>query len=244
MNANTWILVGVIATAVAAFAIPYGFYKKSKVGEDSSPSSTIILSSFKPDISLKYNPPLGLAWDGNFLWTSVGRKGKKSSRLYKISANDGSLISAFDYPGLSLHGIAWGWNYIWTIDSPTKSIYKIDPVDGNVVNTLASLNVNGNAHGLTFDGGFLWVACSSSDMLYKINPDNGSIVYQVKAPNVAWGLAWDGKYIWNSDPKLNLIYCLDPANGKVIAKYASPGSYPNGLTWVGSDLWVVDTKRK
>jgi len=30
MNGNTWIMIGVIAAALAAFAIPYGFYRKSK----------------------------------------------------------------------------------------------------------------------------------------------------------------------------------------------------------------------
>ena len=29
MAGNTWITIGVIAAALAAFAIPYGFYKKS-----------------------------------------------------------------------------------------------------------------------------------------------------------------------------------------------------------------------
>lgn len=30
MTGNTWIIIGVIAAALAAFALPYGFYKKSK----------------------------------------------------------------------------------------------------------------------------------------------------------------------------------------------------------------------
>ena len=45
MTGNTWIIIGVIAAALAAafnaFAIPYGFYKKSK-GRSVKDKETII----------------------------------------------------------------------------------------------------------------------------------------------------------------------------------------------------------
>lgn len=38
MSGSAWIIIGVIGVALAAFAIPYGFYKKSKqnVGRDAA----------------------------------------------------------------------------------------------------------------------------------------------------------------------------------------------------------------
>lgn len=37
MTGNTWIIIGVISAALAAFSIPYGFYRKSKEHSETSP---------------------------------------------------------------------------------------------------------------------------------------------------------------------------------------------------------------
>ena len=42
MSANSWIILGVIATAVAGFSLPYGFYLKSQEKNSSSENHTSI----------------------------------------------------------------------------------------------------------------------------------------------------------------------------------------------------------
>ena len=51
MSANSWIILGVIATAVAGFSLPYGFYLKSHEKNNSSENHTTIKTQI-------YNPSI------------------------------------------------------------------------------------------------------------------------------------------------------------------------------------------
>lgn len=247
----TWLITKLVLSGIfvligigAGWEFKKTYNEISELKKKLSNPITIIVSSFSPDIPSQYNHPMDLTWDGDHLWTSVGPKsseGPAVGRLYKISPEDGSIISWLEFPGLTLEGITWDGSYLWGVASNT--LYKLNR-DGSIVNSFRGPDTSGNPHGLCYDGHFLWLAYSSPDTIYKIDPQSEKIVSSFQAPNVPWGLAWDGKYLWNSDPKLNLIYCIDPENGDVVSKYAGPGSYPAGLTWDGSYLWTVDYKAK
>lgn len=72
MSGNAWIIIGVIAVALAAFAIPYGFYKKSSqsVSRNAAESEAIvrrIAQEFGSQLADKYpqgHTVFGITRDG------------------------------------------------------------------------------------------------------------------------------------------------------------------------------------
>lgn len=82
--------------------------------------------------------PYGLAWDGNYLWHSDHGTGM----IYKLDPSDCSVIASFPAPQAKPGYPARPWDmtyyngYLYVIVSPTKMIAKIDPANGQVVDTL------------------------------------------------------------------------------------------------------------
>jgi len=72
MSGNAWIIIGVIAVALAAFAIPYGFYKKSSQNASRNATKsesivTLIAQEFGRQLSDKYpqgHTVFGITRDG------------------------------------------------------------------------------------------------------------------------------------------------------------------------------------
>jgi hypothetical protein len=56
---------------------------------------------------------------------------------------------------------------------------------------------------------------------------------------LTWSLAWDGQHLWTSTV-WGTIYELDPETGEMLATLQAPGPQPWGMTFDGTDLWVVD----
>lgn len=70
----------------------------------------------------------------------------------------GNVISSFPAPDIGGEGLAWDGTYLWSSDTNTDMIYKIDPSTGSV---LASFPTPGfDPAGLAFDGQYLWSADS------------------------------------------------------------------------------------
>ena len=60
---------------------------------------------------------------------------------------------------------------------------------------------------------------------------------------LTWSLAWDGDHLWTSTLS-GTIYELDPTTGQVLSTLTAPGPQPWGMTFDGTNLWVVDFAEK
>ena len=162
----------------------------------------------------KYSVPMGLAWDGEYLWNADFAQ----DRIYKLNPSNGEIVKFFSSPGRQPMGLAWDGQYLWNAvlnsDAPLEStIYKLNPSTGAVV---FSFNHPGNLPGgLAWDGQYLWNvgfnSTSIEHMIYKLNPSTGEIIdsfgYPVDNGN-PMGLTWDGQYLWCADSN-GTIYKLD-----------------------------------
>jgi hypothetical protein len=139
--------------------------------------------------------PLGLAWDGKFLYNADG-----SDNIYKLDV-DGNQIGSFsvstDYPG----GLTFDGEAIWLSEyqGPDLRIFKINLKkaleDGNISNAIIKSfrSPGGGSWGLAFDGENILI---SGNKGYKVNKE-GDIIGTFSIPiNNPGDITWDGEYLW------------------------------------------------
>jgi len=181
--------------------------------------------------------PLGLAWDGEYLWNADWETGM----IYKLSLSTGSVVQSFSSPGGRPFGLTYDGTYLWVTSRDSDMIYQLDPATGSVIRSIPSPGTDPEPQGLTWDGEYLWVAEYYSNKIYKLDPSDGSIIQSFDwIGTYPAGLAWDGTYLWHCDLDFDTIYKLNPTDGSVITSFSSPGDWPAGLNWDGQYIWHSD----
>lgn len=196
-----------------------------------SPSSFQIFNFSGPFDSPGLNP-LGLAFDGTYLWNAD----PTDDKIYKLDTL-GNIIDSFDSPGTGPSGLTFDGTYLWHSDYLLNKIYKID-TSGNIIDSFDS--PGSNPIGLAFDGTYLWNADNGEDKIYKIDI-SGNVIHSFNSPGpIPKGLTFDGMYLWNTDYTDDRIYKMD-TSGNIIDSFDSPGPSPSGLTFDGTYLWYADS---
>lgn len=153
-------------------------------------------------------------------------------------ADAGDVIKIIPAPAGNPDGLVWIGGSLWITSDVTHMIYKIDPADGAVQDSIAG--VGGDAlTGLTFDGTYLW-SCSPPS-IYKRSLPGGTVVATIPSPSTtaSEGLAWIGSHLWNANSSNDVVYELDPATGTILS-YFIPSSADGtlGLTYDGTYMWA------
>ena len=167
-----------------------------------------------------------------------------------------SAIPAGQYCGGG--GITLALNYLWNASPITDNIIKIDPVDGDNLeseNALASLAFPSPTD-MAYDGTSFWIVDWQSNTINKVLPENGTIILSIPGPSTKpsylsdpgigsynakpFGIAWDGQALWVSEQSDSMIYRINPLDGSILNFFPAPGADPKGLTWDGEFLWHVD----
>lgn len=164
---------------------------------------------------------------------------KPSSDVYFNPADTGDVIHTIPTPGTNSQALTWDGNYLWCSDIITDSIYKLDPVDGTIINSFVfPIDL---LEGLAWDGTNLWASDNELDIIYKINPEDGSVVSSLQLSDV-WihGITWDGQYLWINDFQNKVILKINPESGEILHSINAPGTSSIGLTWDGIHLWADD----
>lgn len=155
-------------------------------------------------------------------------------------------------------GLTYALNYLWNASPVTDDIIKIDPVDGDNLeteNTLANLAFPSPTD-MAYDGRHFWIVDWQSNTINKVLPEDGSLINSIPGPSSLptydprinassahpFGITWDGKALWVSDQEEDKIYRVNPDNGDILNVFDSPGSNPKGLAWDGDSLWHVDQR--
>ncbi len=163
--------------------------------------------------------PVGLAFDGQFLWLADG-----INQIFKMT-RDGTALCQFsvptDYPG----GLAWGKNQLWLSEYEQMlftlcSLVSINPQlscqtgSADVTNTFEIPDIGGR--GLAWDGTNILVAGEDSSIserpcwLLKMTPAGEEIQrYELLVKHVQ-DIAWDGNTVWILNYGLKELRSSDP----------------------------------
>lgn len=156
--------------------------------------------------------------------------------ITNVEADLGDVVYEIPSPGYGTSGLTWDGNYLWSDNSVLDKIFKIDPMDGVIINSYDS--PGDGARGLTWDGTYLWNSDTDVDKIFKLNPSDCSIVDSFDSPgDDPRDLCWDGTYLWNANAHNSKIYKLNPSDGSIIFSFDSPTSSPLGLAWDGIKIW-------
>jgi len=110
--------------------------------------------------------PHGAAYDTvtGSLWLSDGYY----NMIYELNPANGAVLSSFSFPGVEPHGLTWDGSYLYAIDNPTQTLYKLD-TSGNTIDTVSIAALGDDPEGLTWDGQYFWITENQNDMIYQID---------------------------------------------------------------------------
>lgn len=193
---------------------------------------------------LDLRSPSGLAWDGTSFWISD----LVTATICRTSPQ-GKILERREAPGLAPWGLAWDGAHLWCMDTQTSKAFALDLATWT---TVAELELEaGQPRCLAWDGAALWVCGATGERLTRIDPSDGTAFRSVPGPTAGAvrrpelsGLASAGGWLWVADRGSDRLYQVDPGNGAVLNVLPSPGPYPTGLAWDGSQLWCLDYERR
>ncbi len=193
--------------------------------------------------------PVGLCYDGRFLWNSDFSGGK----IYRIDPatmeNDVVLVC----PG-NLSGVTWDGRSLWQSLHDGGTLRRINPETNDFDQTIMVWE-HGWLAGVAWDGKYLWATSQQRGKLFQLDRDSGDVLNTLPVPVAGGGLAfhdgslWLGiaypmsfdslyeQFNWESDEQKYAILRLDPSTGAEQARY-DLNFLPMGLAWVGNDLWL------
>lgn len=153
-------------------------------------------------------------------------------------------------------GLTFAENYLWNASPITDDIIKVDPVDGDNLeseNALASLAFPSPTD-MTYDGSNFWIVDWQTNTISKVRPEDGAVLLSLPGPSSLpsyqsnpsvtnarpYGITWDGRDLWVADQEEQKIFRIDVSDGSVVDFFATPGADPKGLSWNGEFLWHTD----
>lgn len=97
----------------------------------------------------------GLAYDGNTgnLWLTDDT----SNTVFELDADNGNIISSFDYPGADPDGITWRDGQLFIVEEDNLEILQMD-TSGNLLGFVSIAELGTNPRGITWDGSSFWLA--------------------------------------------------------------------------------------
>lgn len=174
----------------------------------------------------------GVAFDGTNIWLCASGTTRS---LFKIDVSGTSLstISTIPLPNIvggTLRGIVWQQGFIWVAVSGNGKIYKIDPSNGSIADSINSPGVE--PRGICFDSGELYCNDTSIDSAFVYNFTSGTWTSKFATPTppggttgnrFATGFAFDGQTFWmaNSTGDFDQIFNLS-LTGAVLRYFNGP----------------------
>ena len=154
--------------------------------------------------------PMGLAWDGKYLWNAdIQGRGAISENLdgmiHKLDPENGTILATLRSPSSSPRGIAWDGKYLWCVDNRKDMVIQFSTHDGTTIHSFPS--PSSDPQGICFDGKYLWISDRVKDEIYMVDPATGHVLIIADAPGpYIRDLCFDGKHIWAVDYQTDRIY--------------------------------------
>jgi len=106
--------------------------------------------------------PIGLAWDGNYIWC-----GEHNHGICKIDPKKNQILAQYKCKGDRTHDLAWDGKTLWFVDTNQKMFYQMDVNNGEIMQSFPSPD-GIEPHGLTWDGQTLWFSESDPNRIHKL----------------------------------------------------------------------------
>ncbi|MDZ7698922.1 MAG: matrixin family metalloprotease [Deltaproteobacteria bacterium] len=193
-----------------------------------------ILSSFDaPGKSSLGSRPMGLAFDGTYLW-SVDYLDDK---IYELSKS-GAVIGSIPAPSGISSGLAWDGTNLWVSEWFSYKIYKLNPENGQVLMSFNAPDFEEEyPYGLAWDGTHLWV--STSNGIYMLDPATGAVLESCNDSAFkygrAYGMTWDGQYLWGGSWVSNSIIKIDVPASDTSKELTLSGGWDSTFTTQSSN---------
>jgi len=189
--------------------------------------------------------PLGIAWDGQYLWHSgLGINGALND-LYQMDTL-GNIISSINYLPDCLAGLEFYNGYLWGVEEQSPKLYKIHTLDSTFVTyPLPSLSLNDpNDWGVTIGGGFIWISeyeidAGSISAIYKLDPISATPIDTIFVNGNIMGIKWKDGLIFGTDNNSQKLDAINPSNGTIIQSINWCIHKPYDLTIDGDKIWNV-----
>ncbi len=125
-------------------------------------SDSVVVQSWSTK-SVSPSHPRGLAYDGTNFWMSFNSTDYK---VYKIDVTGSTLLglSSFSCPAVAtVQNLTYHDGYLWLLQTTTTQglIYKLNPANGVVLDSIVAPGITGGGRGLTFANGLLY--CNNRD---------------------------------------------------------------------------------
>lgn len=92
-----------------------------------------------------------------------------------VSADPQTIVDSFPAPGSESRGLAWDGEYLWCADAGVDSVYKLDPLNGNILSSFP-FSMDSSYGGITWsDDDNMWIANGS--YVYKVDPNTGQSLF-------------------------------------------------------------------
>lgn len=111
----------------------------------------------------------GLAWNGEFLWSS-GDADDGSSIIYKIGIgpeNVWQVLDTFDAPGHRPSDMCYDGRFIWITDKDSGRVDRFDPEVEEI--TRSAVTPGFSPHGVGWDGQNMWLTDSGTGLMYRLS---------------------------------------------------------------------------
>jgi hypothetical protein len=189
--------------------------------------------------------PLGIAWDGLYLWHSGRGINGAVNDLYQMDSL-GNIKSSINYLPDYLAGLEFYNGYLWGVNEQSAKLYKIHTLDSTFVTyPLPSLSLNDpNDWGVTIGGGFIWISeygldAGSISALYKLDPVSATPIDTIFVNGNIMGIKWKDGLIFGTDNALQKLAAINPSNGTVLQAINWCIHKPLDLTIEGNSIWNV-----
>jgi len=104
-------------------------------------------------------------------------------------------------PGTGAHGLEWRDGRLWMATPPSRTLYRIDPMNWIVEQKFAT--AANRPHGMGWEGKYLWLTDSNLNAFFKHDPATGEIVEKIQLSDT--DPLPHGMTVWNNV----MWYCDD-----------------------------------
>lgn len=213
-----------------------GTYTATVESDNDSESTTV--EAFTPlppiisfPIELDRNVSSAITADDEFLYATFEKEGSDDREVGKIDPSTEEVIETFDIPDGGGSGLTYNEGYLWTVDSHSDQVTRINPETGDTEVVFQSTGV---PTGAGFGEKALWIGNASSNYVHKYTTDGEEIsrFYTGSEAASVKSVAYHDDLIWVGDGDEN-IFVYEPT-GELVEQHSVDTS-----ARVGSSHWGV-----
>ena len=220
-----------------------GTYTATVESENDNDNTTVDIVTRLPSpiffpIELDRNVSSAITAGDGFLYATFEIEDSDDMEVGKIDPSTEEVIETFDIPGGSGSGLTYNEGDLWTVDSHSDQVTRINSGTGDTEVVFQSA---GDPTGVGFGGEALWIGSASSNYIYEYTTDGEEIssFYTGSETASIKSVAYHDDQIWVGDGNEN-IFVYKPT-GDLVEQHSVNTSTQVGSGYGG--ILVADKER-